>query len=161
MRVLEKRAGWRWADSRRRRTAESRRLYEIVLNTRRRAARLGLPEAKDVPARTFRPGISIGEMTIAARVRGPLTEAERGIIGSFHQISIKHLYRYFVRVPVPLEKPGGGEQVPAGSRGARDRHGASVCPVDRGKPIGMPLQWLTGGGFLTKPLNAFIFSNLQ
>jgi hypothetical protein len=25
----------------------------------------------------------------------------------------------------------------------------------------MPLQWLTGGGFLTKPLNAFIFSNLQ
>jgi hypothetical protein len=46
-----------------RETAESRRLHEIVLGIRRRrAARLGLPEPKDVPAPAFQPGITLAEI---------------------------------------------------------------------------------------------------
>jgi len=57
-------------------TAESRRLHEIVLDIRRRrAARLGLPEPEDVPAPASRPGMSLAEQIIAARVRRPLMEA--------------------------------------------------------------------------------------
>ena len=53
-------------------TAESRRLHEIVLDIRRRrAARLGLPEPKDVPAPAFGPGMSLGDMIRAARKRIP------------------------------------------------------------------------------------------
>jgi hypothetical protein len=57
-------------------TAEDRRLHEIVLDIRRRrAARHGLPASEDVPAPAFRPGMSLAEMIIAARVRRPLPEA--------------------------------------------------------------------------------------
>jgi hypothetical protein len=55
---------------------ESRRLHEVVLDIRRRrAARLGLPEPKDVPAPAFPPGMSLGDMIRAARERRPLVEA--------------------------------------------------------------------------------------
>lgn len=58
-------------------TAESRRLHQIALEIRqRRAARLGLPVPKDLPDPGFKPGMSLAEMIIAARVRRPLTEAE-------------------------------------------------------------------------------------
>ena len=58
-------------------TAESRRLHEAVLEIRRRrAADLGLPEPEDVPTPAFRPGLSLAEMIIAARVRRPLVEEE-------------------------------------------------------------------------------------
>ena len=51
-------------------TEESRRNHEIVMDIRRaRAARLGLPEPKDIPTRVFPPGTSLAEMIIAARVR--------------------------------------------------------------------------------------------
>ncbi len=52
-----------------RETAESRRLHEIVLGIRRRrAARLGLPEPKDVPAA---PGIPAWPgITLAEIIRG-------------------------------------------------------------------------------------------
>jgi len=57
-------------------TEESRRLHEIVMDIRRRrAARLGIPVEEDVPAPAFRPGMSLGEMIIAARQRRPQTEA--------------------------------------------------------------------------------------
>jgi len=57
-------------------TQESRCLHEIVLDIRRRrAARLGLPEPEDVLAPAFRPGMSLGEMILAARKRRPLPEA--------------------------------------------------------------------------------------
>ena len=53
-------------------------LREIVLaNRRRRAARLGLPEPEDVPQPAFRPGMSLAEKIIAARVRRPLVDAQR------------------------------------------------------------------------------------
>jgi hypothetical protein len=55
-------------------TPEDRRLHEIDI-LRRRAARHGLPEPEDVPAPSFRPGMSMAEMIIAARVRRPLPEA--------------------------------------------------------------------------------------
>ena len=59
-------------------TADSRRVSEIVLDMRRRrAARLGLPEPEDVPQPAFRPGMSLGEMIIDARVRRPLVDAKR------------------------------------------------------------------------------------
>jgi len=54
-------------------TAESRRFHEVVLDIRRRrAARLGLPEPKEVPAPTFPPGMSLGYMIRAVRLRRPL-----------------------------------------------------------------------------------------
>jgi hypothetical protein len=57
-------------------TEESRRLHEIVLDIRRRwAASLGLPVPEDVPAPASRPGMSLAEMIIAARVRRPRAEA--------------------------------------------------------------------------------------
>jgi len=56
-------------------TAEYRRLHEIALDIRRRrAARQGLPEPEDVPGPGYRPGMSLAEMIIAARVRRPLPE---------------------------------------------------------------------------------------
>jgi hypothetical protein len=53
--------------------------HELVRNIRRRrAARLGLPEPEDVPVPAFPPGMSLGEMTIASRVRQhPLCFSER------------------------------------------------------------------------------------
>ena len=57
-------------------TAESRRLHEIVQDIRRRrVARLGIPVEEDGPAPEYRPGMSLGEMIIAARQRRPQTEA--------------------------------------------------------------------------------------
>jgi hypothetical protein len=57
-------------------TAASQRINEIVLDIRRRrAARLGLPEPKDVPAPAFPPGMSLGDLIRAARKRTPLAEA--------------------------------------------------------------------------------------
>jgi len=57
-------------------TEESQRLHEIVMEIRRRrAARLGLPEPEDVPAPALRPGMSLAEVIINARVRRPLPEA--------------------------------------------------------------------------------------
>lgn len=59
-------------------TAESRRLHEIILEARRRrAARLGLPMPEDVPTPSFRPGMSLGEMILAARKRRPLTSPDQ------------------------------------------------------------------------------------
>jgi len=49
--------------------AESRRLHEIVLDTRRRrAARLGLPKPEDDQEPVYQPGMSIGD-TIRAGVQ--------------------------------------------------------------------------------------------
>jgi hypothetical protein len=57
-------------------TPESRRIHDIVLDIRRRrAARLGLPEPKDVPAPAFPSGMSLADMIRATRKRTPLTEA--------------------------------------------------------------------------------------
>jgi len=59
-------------------TAESRRLHEIVLDSRRRrAARLGLPEPDDVPdpPEPGWRGMSLAETILAARKRLPLAEA--------------------------------------------------------------------------------------
>jgi hypothetical protein len=64
-------------------TEESRDLHEIVLDIRRRrVARRGLPVPEDVPAPAFRPGKSMAEMIIAARVRRPLPEAAGTFGGS-------------------------------------------------------------------------------
>jgi hypothetical protein len=58
-------------------TEESRDLHERVLNIRRRrAARLGLPAPEDIRAPAFRPGMSLAEKIIAARVRRPLPRAD-------------------------------------------------------------------------------------
>ena len=49
---------------------ESRCLYEIVLDIRRRRAdRLALPEPEDVPEPAYRPDMSIAELITAARQR--------------------------------------------------------------------------------------------
>ena len=57
-------------------TAESRRVCEVVLDIRRRrAARLGIPVEEDGPDPKFRPGMSLGEIIIAARRRRTPTEA--------------------------------------------------------------------------------------
>jgi hypothetical protein len=66
-------------------TAESRDLHERILEIRRRraalAAQLGLPEPEDVPAPAFRPGMSLAEKIIAARVPRPLPEAAGTFVG--------------------------------------------------------------------------------
>jgi len=51
-------------------TAESRRVHEVVMDIRRRrAARLGLPEPKDVPATVYRPGMGLAEIILASRAQ--------------------------------------------------------------------------------------------
>ena len=62
-------------------TAESRDLHERVLEIRRRrAADLGLAEPEDVPEVALRPGMSLGEMILAARRRRPLTDAASTLV---------------------------------------------------------------------------------
>ena len=57
-------------------TEESRRLHEILMDIRRRrAARLGLPEPKDVPDPEYRPGMSLADAIGAARQRRYPAEA--------------------------------------------------------------------------------------
>jgi hypothetical protein len=67
-------------------TAESRDLHQRVLEIRRRsaahAAHLGIPEPEDVRASAFRPGMSLAETIIAARVRRPLPEAAGTVVGA-------------------------------------------------------------------------------
>jgi hypothetical protein len=62
-------------------TEESRRLREVALDIRRRrAARLGIPVEEDGPDPEFRPGMSLGEMILAARERRPRPEAGRTLL---------------------------------------------------------------------------------
>jgi hypothetical protein len=58
-------------------TDDSRCFHEAVQEIlRRRAERLGLSEPENIPARSFRPEMSIAEKIIASQLRRPLTEAE-------------------------------------------------------------------------------------
>ena len=84
-------------------TAESRRLREVVLDIRRRrAARLGIPVEEDGPDPKFRPGMSLGEMIIAARQRRPRADAGRTLL---NRDCLRHYF--MITVPAPWRDTPG------------------------------------------------------